>query len=282
MKVLVIGSLGMAGHMISEYLKEKGFRVETLARNSDLSTYSYDLKDLFSNQELVAWDTYQYVINATGILNRGEHVNHTNAVFVNSFAPHFLKDIANKHGFRLIHLSTDCVFSGKEGGYKENSLHDGADLYAKSKSLGEIADGKNLTIRTSIIGPEIKNGVGLFHWFMNVNEPIKGYKKAFWSGVTTLELAKFIESYIREEMYFTDIFHLTNGEPVSKFELLNLINDIFRNSEVQISPDEDYFVDKSLINTRDDLHEVSKSYSQMLIELHEWIKKHQELYSHYL
>jgi len=112
---------------------------------------------------------------------------------------------------KIIQISTDCVFSGKDGGYKEDSFRDGDTIYARTKALGEINNNKDLTIRTSIIGPDInEDGIGLFHWFMKQSGTIYGFRNAYWTGVTTIELAKGIEKFI--EYNVTGIYHFVPTE----------------------------------------------------------------------
>ena len=117
------------------------------------------------------------VINCIGLLNNTAEDNPELAVWFNSYFPHLLAAFGKKYDFKLIHISTDCVFSGKEGGYKEDSFKNGNGFYAQSKALGEVINNKDLTFRTSIIGPELKhNGIGLFHWFMNQENEISGFR----------------------------------------------------------------------------------------------------------
>ena len=138
-----------------------------------------------------------------------------------------MKRLADVVGAKLIHISTDCVFSGRQGMYADNDFRDADDIYGRSKALGEIFSDKDLTIRTSIIGPELKRyGEGLFHWFMSQRERVNGYTKVFWSGVTTLELAKAIEYSLDNDV--TGLFQLSNGVRISKYDLLVLFNEIFK------------------------------------------------------
>ena len=173
-----------------------------------------------------------------------------------------------------MHVSTDCVFSGKKGAYADTDFRDGDTVYARTKALGEVIDERNLTVRTSIIGPELKdNGTGLFHWFMNQHGEIKGYRRAFWSGVTTLELAKFIHAAIRNDL--TGLFQLSMPEKVSKYDLLKLFREIWRKEDVTIAPYDDYFCDKSMkCSSRADFgYSLPGDYRQMLIELKEYCRE---------
>ena len=281
-KVLVIGAAGMAGHVICSMLSQNGIKVDTLARNNVEATFSMDLNDMICSHSSMNLDRYDYVINAAGILNRSQNPQAYDSIFVNAYFPHFLKKISSQYAFKVIHLSTDCVFSGKEGAYTEESYHDGTDLYAKSKSLGELDDEQSLTIRTSIIGPELKDGIGLFHWFMKQQGVINGYSKAFWSGVTTIELAKFISDIVVNRLQINGVFHYTNSEPISKFDLLKLFNEIFRDNSLEVLSNDNYSVNKSLINTRNSEYELKKSYSEMISEMKDWFDLYKNrLYQHY-
>ncbi|HZH60007.1 MAG TPA: sugar nucleotide-binding protein [Metabacillus sp.] len=192
------------------------------------------------------------------------------AVYLNSYLPHLIVQILKNTHTRLIHISTDCVFSGKSAPYSEKSFRDGETFYDRTKALGEIDDNKNLTFRNSIIGPDMnKNGIGLFNWFMKQKGTINGYHHAIWTGITTLTLAKAIERAAIEKV--TGIYNLVNNTSISKYDLLKLFNEKSRANEMNILPDETVKVDKSLFNNRNDLSFVVPSYEQMILEMNEWI-----------
>jgi dTDP-4-dehydrorhamnose reductase len=193
--------------------------------------------------------------------------------------PHYLEALTKDSKTKIIHISTDCVFSGKEGSYLESSIKNGVGYYSQSKSLGEINNSKDLTFRTSIIGPELnENGIGLFHWITNQKNEVIGFEKAYWTGVTTLELLYAVKQAISENL--TGLYHLVFDQKISKCELLNIINDEF-SLGLKITPSNKYSVDKSLINTRIDFGFKVKSYEVMIKELHAWILMNKELYPHY-
>jgi dTDP-4-dehydrorhamnose reductase len=157
--------------------------------------------------------------------------------------------------------------------YVESDEMDGISVYAKTKSLGEINQAPHVTIRTSIIGPEIKSsGIGLFHWFMQQRGDIRGYRQVFWNGVTTLELAKATQWCIRQSI--TGLVDLAAPEKLSKYELLHMLQAIYTKNDVNIIPDELIHSDKSLTSTRSDFLCKVPSYSQMLTELRDWMVKH--------
>ena len=197
---------------------------------------------------------------------------------LNSYLPRFLEKKYMNTKVKIIQISTDCVFSGKTGNYTENSFCDGDSIYARTKTLGEINNNKDLTIRTSIIGPDInEDGIGLFHWFMNQKDTIYGFKNAYWTGVTTIELAKGIEILIKNDV--AGLYHFVPNEKISKYNLLNIIAEIF-NRNITIIPKEDYYVDKSLINTRTDCKYVIPTYREMIEEMKNWIDKNPQIYSY--
>jgi dTDP-4-dehydrorhamnose reductase len=196
--------------------------------------------------------------------------NHFNEYSVGNYLPHFIERNTSNTHTKLIHISTDCVFSGKKGGYRENDFTDGKGFYAQSKSLGEVKNYKDITIRTSIIGPELKqNGIGLLDWFMKQSGEVKGYTHALWSGVTTLELAKFIDSYLQEPV-LSGIIHLTNNQPISKYDLLHEIKKVYELDQISIIPFADYTSDKSFLNTRTDFQYRVPDYEVMLTALQAW------------
>jgi dTDP-4-dehydrorhamnose reductase len=170
------------------------------------------------------------------------------------------------------------VFTGNKGNYSETDFKDARDTYGLSKALGEVDNDHDLTMRTSIIGPELKEkGEGLFHWFMNQNGDINGFTKMFWGGVTTLELAKAIDAAIEQNI--TGLIHITNGQPISKFEMVTMFKDIWKTDHIQITPVEGKVADKSLISVRSDFKYPVASYSKMIEDQHNWMHTHPDLYA---
>ena len=282
MKILVLGATGMAGHTISIYLSEAGHDVTAFTRRKFEYCHNItgDVTDFALIKKVVLEGHYDAIINAIGILNRDAEDNKPQAVLLNSYLPHYLSEITKDTKTRVIHMSTDCVFSGKTGGYDESSLRDGETFYDRSKALGELENQKDLTFRNSIIGPDLNGeGIGLFNWFMKQTGEINGYTKAMWTGVTTLTLAKAMESAVQQGL--TGIYNLVNNQIISKYELLRLFNKHMKDGQVMIAPSDAVEVDKSLINNRSDFSFVVPSYEQMIIEMKEWIEDHKELYPHY-
>lgn len=284
-KILVIGIKGMAGHVIFNFFREKGvYDVLGVARNveENSAVINLDISDTTRLTTIIDQGNFDYVVNCIGILNKNAEDHPAKAIWFNSYFPHFLEEITRNTTSQVIHISTDCVFNGKKGRYKEGDDKDGIGFYAQSKALGEIINPKDLTIRTSIIGPELNvRGIGLFHWFMSQSGSanLSGYSQAFWSGVTTLELAKFVDHIIQNPL--TGLVHLTNGEKIDKYSLLHLFNQVYRNSALNITANSTYSVDKSFVNSREDVVYVVPSYLEMLLEQKKMMNEEAALYTHY-
>lgn len=283
MKIFVAGGHGMAGHVITNYFKkipnsDVYYSIREQSDNSKI--IQLDLTDEKSTYEILNQIRPDVVINAAGILNEDTVKRLKEAIYINSLLPHLLADYGEKLGFRLIHISTDCVFSGLKGKYTEDSPTDGTSIYAKTKSLGEVKDQSHVTIRTSIIGPELReHGIGLFHWFMKQTGNIEGYQQVFWNGVTTLELSKAIDWVLKNNI--GGLVHLAANPEISKYDLLRLIKDEFNKEDVQIVPNNVIKSDKTLVNTRRDFSYIVSSYQSMIRELKQWMEEHHHLYSHY-
>jgi len=280
-KVVVLGALGMAGHIMAEYLDKTGeYEVFGVARQPGRYVDAVlDVTDFNTLKEYLETVRPDYVINCVGALVAHARDRAADAILLNSYLPHFLSELGKNTGYKLIHISTDCVFSGKDGQYREDSFRDGDDNYARSKALGEVINDRDLTIRTSIIGPELKaDGTGLLDWFFKQSGEIKGYSKAYWSGVTTLELAKATGELIRQNI--TGLYQLCPNDKISKYDLLKLFAKTW-NKEMVIMPFDGYAVDKSLVCTRTDFIYQKPEYEAMLMETKQWMDEHSDYYMHY-
>ncbi len=284
-KILIIGSKGMAGHVMQRYFTAiDTFEVFTVARNisENEKSFNIDVSDTEQLQTLIKTHEFDVVVNCIGILNKDAEDNPSKAIWFNSYFPHFLEEITKNTQTKVIHISTDCVFSGKRGNYTEADVKDGIGFYAQSKALGEIDNTKDVTIRTSIIGPEINsNGIGLLHWFLSqpLDANLNGYSNAYWTGLTTLELAKVVHEIISQNI--SGIIQVVPSEKINKYELLQLFNSIFLNNQLEIADYDAYKVDKSLLFTRQDFDYHVPTYEQMLVDLKAWILEHNSLYKHY-
>lgn len=283
MKLLVLGCNGMAGHLISLYFKEKGNDVIGFARSDSRlldKTIIGDASDMLLVKRIIEDGQYDAVINCIGLLNQFAENNKAMAVLLNGYLPHYLVEITKNTKTRIIHMSTDCVFAGNDGPYYEDSFPNGATFYDRSKAIGETDNDKDLTFRNSIIGPDIKeSGIGLFNWFMKQEGPIGGFTGAIWTGVTTLTLAKAMETALKENL--TGLYNLVNNQSINKFDLCSLFNRYFRNGEVEIYSDDKLQLDKSLRRKRNDFSFVVPSYEQQIKEMRQWVDLHKDLYPHY-
>lgn len=283
MKFLILGCNGMAGHIISLYLKEQGHDVTGFARSKSqfITSIIGDATDTELLRRIICSGEYDAVVNAIGLLNQFAENNHAASVFINSYLPHFLAEITQDISTRIIHMSTDCVFSGKSGKYTESSVPDGTTFYDRSKAMGELNDNKNLTLRNSIVGPDIKSsGIGLLNWFMQQKGPsVNGFKGAIWTGQTTLQLAKTIEKAV--EQHATGLINAVPPTSITKFELLRLFNKYLRNGELIINPIDGIIADKSLVRTNFTFNYSIPDYEIMVSEMAEWMRVHRFLYPHY-
>lgn len=280
---LILGVNGMAGHVIAQYLMEKGHTVSGFARQASpiCKTITGDVRNKNDVEPLLeALIQYDVIINCIGVLNKHVDAKLSDGIYLNSVFPHLLAEKLKGSGIKLIHISSDCVYEGTRGNYIEADIPDAVSYYGRTKALGEIIDNQNLTLRTSIVGPELKaTGIGLFHWFMNQTSVIEGYKNVIWSGVTTLQLAKVIEEDIIKQE--TGLYHLSNNKTISKYDLLGLFNFCCRNEPVKIQQNFSIVSDRSIINTKSEPAFFIPDYKQMIWEMADWIKMHQQLYQQY-
>ena len=219
-KVLILGSTGLIGHQVYIYLKKKNkyelFNISKTKLNSD--TIVLDAINYLKLEEEITKIKPQFIINCIGVLIEESEQFPDIAANLNSKLPKKLEATSKKINSKIIHMSTDCVFSGKRGNYGENDTRDGTTVYAKSKIMGEINNKNHLTIRTSVIGPELKKGTELFDWFMREKGEVNGYAGSIWSGVTTLELSKMVLYCIENNI--SGLYNFSSSVPITKYELL--------------------------------------------------------------
>ena len=257
-KVLVLGISGMLGHTLFNYLSSrdefitygtvrkseaKHFFSESLQQNI---FYPYDFNDISKLEQLMIEIKPDIVINCAGVI---KHLNEANQplriVPINSLLPHHLADICEKIKARLILISTDCVFDGQKGMYKEEDKPNASDLYGISKYIGEIIDKNHVvTIRTSIIGQELNSANGLVEWFFHQKNEVKGFAKAIFSGFPTITLSKIIANDVIPNETLYGLYHVS-APPIDKYSLLCLINERFGKG-MHIHKDEDFVIDRSL------------------------------------
>lgn len=190
------------------------------------------------------------VINCIGLIKQHAQVNDPlMALPINAIFPHRLAKLCSLSGARLVHISTDCVYSGRDGMYVEDIPSDAEDLYGKSKYIGELHDFPHaITLRTSIIGHELYSTHSLVDWFLAQKGSVKGYQKAIFSGLPTVELAKVVIQHVLPKNTLTGLYHVSS-EPIDKYTLLQLISGIYK-KEIEIVPDNQVVIDRSLDSSR--------------------------------
>jgi dTDP-4-dehydrorhamnose reductase len=280
LKIMVLGASGMAGHVIATHLEDQGHDV-TRAAHTRRVTLDTRLVDLRDPAELVRLrpDSYDVVVNAVGILIGDADRDRPRTVMLNSCMPRQLAHMLARTSTQMIHLSTDCVFSGTTGPYTEDSPPDAETFYGRSKELGEVINDKDLTFRQSIIGPDLApDGAGLFAWFSRQQGPVRGYRGVRWNGVTSLELARCIEAAIGQGL--TGLHHVTPPGPITKHDLLTMIGETF-GWPITVEPVDEPVNDKTLIDTRRCLAHQPPDYPEMLADLRAWVDNYPGLYPHY-
>ena len=264
MKILILGGSGMVGHRLAKKLSNQYEIFSLLRKRPDLDSNQFFEKVLPKNQCIFIDDINEYenlnntvkkispdiIINCIGVIKQRDKVeNVLNMRRINSLLPHVLNQICNKNKIKLIHLSTDCVFSGTKGNYQESDNPDPIDEYGKSKLLGEIKKGNALTIRTSFIGPELFNKKSLFEWVKSQkNGEIDGFENAIYSGLTTLAFSEIIENIIDKHQNLNGIWHISSN-PISKFDLIEMINQKF-NLKIKINRNSSFRCDRSLNSSK--------------------------------
>ena len=280
-KIIILGATGLIGHQVYFQLKaNKDFSVLSFAHQKKISqaTMLLDARDEHLLEKVIVGINPDVIVNCMGVLIAEANRTPENAIFLNAYIPQRLKTIANTLGAKLVHISTDCVFSGKKGSYTEDDIKDAEDTYGRAKAMGEVTESPHITLRTSVVGPEIKKGEELFHWFMMQEGKIKGFTKSFWSGVTTLELAKAVEWAIDKDIQ--GLYHITNGVPIKKYELLMLFKKHTK-KQIEIESVEGKVTNKSFLDTRKDVNYAVPSYEEMIREMVGGIKSQGSLYLQY-
>ncbi len=257
MKILVLGVTGMMGNAL--------FRFLTL--NPDLDVYgtarAEGARRYFSNELLeklvtdvsidsmdclmqwLAEERPKVVINCIGVIKqRKKAKNPLNVLRINTLLPHSLAILCQAVGARLIHISTDCVFSGRKGHYLETDIPDAEDLYGRSKLLGEVDYPHAITLRTSIIGHELVGKNSLIGWFLAQEGPVNGFTRAFFSGLPTVELARVIQDVVLPRPDMCGLYHVA-AESINKYDLLKMVAKVY-GKNIEIMPDDSFVIDRSL------------------------------------
>ena len=256
MKILILGGDGMLGHQLLNSFKEK-FDVKVTLRKKineythyeiftrDNSFDDVDVRDFEKLANVIGYFKPNVLINAVGIVKqRKDSKEIIPSLEINALLPHKLSIECAKYNTRVVHISTDCVFSGKTGMYEDHSFADADDIYGRTKYLGELSLDNCLTLRTSIIGRELSRHTSLLDWFLTQNGPIKGFENAIFSGFTTIELARIIEMMIVKYPEASGTYNVSS-EPINKYDLLKLISEVL-NHNIEIIADKEFFCNRSL------------------------------------
>jgi dTDP-4-dehydrorhamnose reductase len=263
-RIIVLGGAGMLGHKMFQVLRQRFAGVLCTIRE-DIAKPPFERIGLLQGNEVIpsvdatnclALEAIlgafrpEYVVNCVGVIKqRAEVVSSIPAITINSLLPHKLAEMAAHWGGRVIHFSTDCVFSGRQGSYTEQDASDAQDLYGKTKFLGEV-DGPNaLTLRTSVIGRELRGRRSLLEWFLSQNNrKVRGFRKAIYSGVTTNHLAETVADVIEKKPTLSGLYQVAS-RPVSKYDLLGLLRAAYR-LNIEIEPDDGEVCDRSMLGAR--------------------------------
>ncbi len=260
MKVLVLGGSGMLGHRLWLSLQSRHeVWVTVLGDQSPfpavpefpLERVRYGVDAESSDSLVRALDAVRpdVVVNCIGVIKqRKEAVDPSLSISLNALYPHRLAALCRLAGSRMIHISTDCVFTGSRGGYRESDPSDAEDLYGRTKYLGEVQYPHTVTLRTSIIGQELAARLGLIEWFLAQSGTIRGYEKAIYTGFTTIELGRIIADHVMPNPALSGLYHVSSA-PVSKLELLRLAAAAYR-KPIRIEPDTSVVCDRSLDSSR--------------------------------
>jgi dTDP-4-dehydrorhamnose reductase len=261
MKIFILGISGMLGNTLYRYFSSRNNTQTygTLRSSSHLGFFDQSIqKNIIPNIDSyntdLLWQTINevkpdVVINCIGVIKQLEKAyNPLESIPINSLFPHQLAAFCKDVNARLVHISTDCVFSGSKGNYKESDAPDATDLYGRSKLLGEVYYPHAITLRTSIIGHELNSSRSLVDWFLSQKGEVKGFKRAVFSGLPTIELARIIHDYVLPRPELNGLYQVA-AEPINKYDLLNLIKEVY-NKDIKINPSDELIVDKSLDGTR--------------------------------
>jgi len=248
MKILILGSSGILSKTLQLYLSKKNIDFLTISRerNSNRNFYLKDISNFKNLEQLIFKIKPKYIINCIGVTKfNNTYKNKKLTILLNTKMPIYLAELCKLNKIYFLHISTDCVFSGKKGNYSDNSYKDTKDLYGLSKNKGEVKNKFTATIRTSFIGPELNTKKSLLSWFLNEKNFVRGYSKAFFSGLTSLELCKIIYNYfIKKNILQNKIINI-GSRRISKFTLLTKIRKIFK-KKINIVRYQNFTIDRSL------------------------------------
>jgi dTDP-4-dehydrorhamnose reductase len=282
-RVLVLGASGMLGNAVFRFFScSRGHAATGTVRSSNaLKLLPEELRgQIVSGVEIYDLDGLTklfervkpaVVINCVGLVKQLPGADDPlTAIPMNALLPHRLLAMCKVAGARLIHISTDCVFDGARGMYRESDFADATDLYGRSKYLGELHDPQAVTLRTSIIGPELATAHGLVGWFLAQRGPVKGFTRAIFSGLPTVELARVIRDFVIPAADLSGLYHVSSA-PISKYDVLRGVAREYGHS-IEIAPDGELVIDRSLDSSRfrERTGYVAPAWQEMLRVMHEF------------
>ena len=260
-RILILGASGMLGNALYRFFSaSENYVTYGTSRSLSLAQalpevlrqnliQDLNAEDESSLRQLLSRLQPNVVVNCVGLVKQLAEANDAiAAIKINALLPHQLARYCKHVNARLIHVSTDCVFSGQRGNYTEQDLPDAQDLYGRSKLLGEVDYDNAITLRTSIIGHEINSHHGLIDWFLSQNNQVKGYRKAVFSGLPTVELARVIMNFVIPHPELHGTYHVA-ASPINKYDLLKLVATAYK-STVTLVSNEDVVIDRSLDSSR--------------------------------
>lgn len=283
--LLIIGASGMLGSTLLNYFSNKKlFKTYGIHRRKGMEkiypehvrnnlVFSHNILDDNEIEKFFKFIKPDYVINCAGVVKQiSNSYDPLHVIPINSILPHKVAKFCKIYNSKLIQVSTDCVFSGKSGMYNESNIPDSRDLYGRTKLLGEVFQDNAITIRTSIIGHELFTSHSLIEWFLKQKDSVRGYKRAIFSGFPTIEIAKILENFIFPNKYLKGLYHLSS-DPISKYELLNLVSEVYGKS-INLIPDDKIMIDRSLDSKkfRDVTGFKPKSWEKLIKEMHSFEK----------
>lgn len=257
-KIAILGANGMLGASLFRYFSNKNYLVTGSTRNLKTKEKLLQLKgfngsltsDINANciESIIKYieqEQPDYILNCIGVIKQKEDsIDRKTEININSLLPHQLAEIADRVDAKLIHFSTDCVFSGNKGNYLESDFADADDIYGRSKWLGEVNYGRHLTLRTSIIGHELWSNNSLINWFLSQDKSVNGFNNAIFSGLPTCYVANVVESIITKYPDIQGLYHLS-VEPIDKYSLLDKVKNIYK-KDITIHKYPDFIIDRSL------------------------------------
>ncbi len=287
MRILILGASGMLGHQLWQYLSVRfpktyatirgcrdDYKSFSLFKNANHVIEKIDALNFPDIEKVFDEIKPEVILNCIGVTKRRENANNSDiSITLNALLPHQLAAWGEKNNAKIVNFSTDCVFDGKAGNYTENSPTSAADIYGKTKALGEVKTGNTLTLRSSFIGPELSHGSELLEWFLAQHGEVKGFRNAIYSGLTTYELCRVVENLLVNYPNARGLYNVSS-DPISKFELLMLIRKKMK-LDIKIIPDDEFKCDRSLDSSkfRKEFNYSPPSWEAMIDELANELKR---------